>query len=507
MNNSEPALNNGADNYLAALDIGSNSFHFVLARSVNNHIQILHTEKYQAKLADGLSEDKTLSSEAISRGVNILANLAATTEHLTKENFRAVATFTLREAKNTEEFLKEAAKVFPFDIEIISGHEEARLIYQAVNNLTHSKNTRLVIDIGGGSTECIIGTGNHIHALASLTMGCVSFTQQFFADGSISETAFKKAIKGAKREIDSIVKRFKKSPWQEVIGTSGTLKSIYKVINHGEHIDKPVTLKKLNDFKKGLIQCEHIKNINISGLKENRVPVICAGVAITIALMETLQINEFSHCQYALREGVLFEQLDNSANETNNIRSRTITSLMERFSIDENYTNTVNEQAVAIFNQVQPNWKMNKSTYKELLKAAIQLHEIGLDINPSGYHKHGAYILSYADLPGFNQEQQQALAWLVGNQRKKITPISHFQWYLLEPKKLEKICVIIRLSILLTQQRHINDTYTLVVEASDDILTLFLDNDWLVDHPIVDNELFYEIDLIKPLGIELLIKS
>jgi exopolyphosphatase/guanosine-5'-triphosphate,3'-diphosphate pyrophosphatase len=144
MNNSEPALNNGVDNYLAALDIGSNSFHFVLARSVNNHIQILHTEKYQAKLADGLSEDKTLSSEAISRGVNILANLAATTEHLTKENFRAVATFTLREAKNTEEFLKEAAKVFPFDIEIISGHEEARLIYQAVNNLTHSKNTRLV---------------------------------------------------------------------------------------------------------------------------------------------------------------------------------------------------------------------------------------------------------------------------------------------------------------------------------------------------------------------------
>lgn len=503
----EPLESNGADQYLAALDIGSNSFHFVLARSVNHHIQILHTEKYQAKLADGLSKDKTLSEEAISRGVNILANLASTTEHLTKENFRAVATFTLREAKNTESFLREAAKVFPFDIEIISGHEEARLIYQAVNNLTHSQNTRLIIDIGGGSTECIIGTGNNISVLASLTMGCVSFTQKFFADGEITDSAFKKAIKGARREIDSIVKRFKQNPWQEVIGTSGTLKSIYKVINHNEHIAKPVSLKQLNQLKKTLIQFNNIEHINIEGLKENRVSVICAGVAITIALMETLEVREFTHCQYALREGVLFEQLDNSSDSTDNIRNRTINSLVERFTIDENYTNTVYEQANAILEQVKSTWNINKNIYQELLKASIKLHEIGLDINPSGYHKHGQYILSHADLPGFNQEQQQALAWLVGNQRKKINTIDDLQWYLINPKKLEKICVILRLSILLTQQRHINDTYKLIVEADKKSLTLQLSKEWLIEHPIVDTELFYEIDILKALDMELLIKS
>jgi len=507
MNKSEPSLNNTTDNYLAALDIGSNSFHFVLARSVNNHIQILHTEKYQAKLADGLSSDNTLSDEAILRGINILANLASATEHLTKDNFRAVATFTLREAKNAKKFLKEAAKIFPFDIEIISGHEEARLIYQAVNNFIHSQNTRLVIDIGGGSTECIIGTGNNISVLASLTMGCVSFTQKYFADGLASELNFKKAIKGAKREIDSIVKRFKKHPWQEVVGTSGTLKSIYKAINHEEHIAQPVTLKKLHDFKSQLIEYKTIENISIRGLKEIRVPVICAGLAITIAIVETLQIKEFSHCQHALREGVLFELLDNHSNETDNIRSRTIKSLSERFNIDENYTNTAKEQALAIFNQVKSQWKINKNIYKELLTASIKLHEIGLDINPSGYHKHGEYILSHADLPGFNQEQQQALAWLVGSQRKKINPLENLQWYLLEPEKLEKICIIIRLSILLTQQRHINETYTLIVEATDNSLSLLLSNEWLVDHPIVDTELFYEAELMKPLGIELLVKS
>ncbi len=506
MTTTEPTLNNSADNYLAALDIGSNSFHFVLARSIDNHIQILHTEKYQARLADGLSQDKTLSVEAIERGVNILANLASATEHLTKENFRAVATFTLREANNAAQFLKEAAKVFPFDIEIISGHEEARLIYQAVSNFTHSKNTRLVIDIGGGSTECIIGKDNEISALASLNMGCVSFTQHYFSDGLITEASFKKAIKGAKREIDSIVKRFKKHPWQEVVGTSGTLKAIYKVINQNEHIPQPVTLKQVNDLKKELIQYKTIESIDIKALKDSRVPVICAGVAITLALMETLQIKEFGHCEYALREGVLLEQLDDS-NETGNTRNRTINSLMKRFNIDESYTDTAKEQALNIFEQVKAPWNINKNIYKELLKATMRLHEIGLDINPSGYHKHGAYILAHADLPGFNQEQQQALAWLVDSQRKKINDISNFQWYLLDPKKLEKLCIIVRLSILLTQQRHINESYTLLVEASEYTLTLFLDNEWLVEHPIVDTELFYEAEHLRGLSTELIIKS
>lgn len=506
-NENSPALT--SDNYLAALDIGSNSFHFVLARYINNHIQILHAEKYRAKLADGLSADNILSDEAIDRGVSILANLAATTEHLTQENFRAVATFTLRQAKNADAFLRKASEVFPFDIEIISGHEEARLIYQAVNNFTQNNDTRLVIDIGGGSTECVIGTGKNIATLASLTMGCVSYTQQFFSHGKITETAFTEAIHSAKRELDSIIKRFKKHEWKDVIGTSGTLKAIYKVINQEEHIAQPVSLKQVYALQKKLIAFKHIDKIEIDGLKDNRTPVICAGVAIVIALMESLKIKQFNHCQYALREGVLFEQLDNSGAVTgkNSARTRTIKSLINRFNIDESYTQTVKKQVEIIFKQVESLWGLKAPIYKELLYATIDVHELGLDINPSGYQKHGQYILTHADLPGFNQEQQQALAWLVGNQRKKISSITEQQWYLLNPKKLEKLCIIIRLSILLTQQRHINDSYDLVVNATKTALTLLLDNTWLQEHPIVDSELFYETNIAKTLGIALSIKS
>ena len=515
MNINENTELQSSDNYLAALDIGSNSFHFVLARHVNHHIQILHAEKYQVKLADGLSSSDVLSDEAINRGIAVLANLAATTEHLTKDNFRAVATFTLRKATNADVFLKKAFEVFPFDIEIISGHEEARLIYQAVNNFTQSNNKRLVIDIGGGSTECIVGTGKNIHTLASLTMGCISYTQQFFIDGNIDESSFKKAIRSAKREIDSIVKRFKKHDWKEVIGTSGTLKSIYKVINQDEHLPQPVTLKQVYDFQKTLIKCKKIDNIDIDGLKDNRSPVICAGVAIVIALMEALKIKQFTHCQYALREGVLFEQLDNTDTNTdiqhptykNNVRNRTTSSLIKRFNIDENYTATVINQVETLFNQVKTVWELKQPIYQELLYTTIKLHELGLDINPSGYQKHGQYIITHADLPGFNQEQQQALAWLIGAQRKKISQLNNKEWYLLNPKKLEKLCIIVRLSILLTQQRHINDTFSLEATATDTSLTLLLGTEWLNEHPLVDSELFYETNIIESLGIQLCIKA
>lgn len=507
MTTDETNNSHASENYLAALDIGSNSIHFVLARYVNDQIQILHAEKYRARLADGLSKNNVLSDEAINRGVNILANIASATEQLTPDNFRAVGTYTLRQAKNFKTFLNKAAKVFPFDIEIISGHEEARLIYSAVNQLTHSKHTQLVIDIGGGSTECIIGTGNKIATLASLSMGCISYTQKFFATGVITSSAFDAAINSAKREIDSIVKRFNKHDVKEVLGTSGTLKALYKIVNHDKELNQPVNLKDLILLKKTLIKQENINNIDIKGLKDNRAPAICAGLAITIALMQSLKINQFNHCPYALREGVLFEQLDDHANTDNNTRARTINSFKERFSVDETYANTVKNHAFALISKVTTAWGLNKNIYKELLGATAQLHEIGLDINASGYHKHGAYIINNADLPGFNQEQQQALAWLVNNQRKKIDDVNALTWYLLNPQKIEKLCIIVRLSILLTQQRYINDMFTLDVSADENSLTLVLDKKWLAEHPIVESELYFETEIIKTLNINLIIES
>ena len=502
LDNSEPAP---VEQYLAALDIGSNSFHFVLARQVGEHIQIIHCEKYQVQLAQGLNKKKTLSQEAIERGIATLENLAASTQHIDKKNFRAVATFTLRQAKNSGQFIKAAAKVFPFNIEVISGHEEARLIYQGVAHHRQHNEQQLVIDIGGGSTECIIGKQYKVKTLDSLDIGCVSYQQQFFPDGIISSKAFKQAISHAKHEVDGIAKRFKKLGWKHVMGTSGTIKALVKIINYQQEIPRAITLKDLNSLKKQCLNYKHFDDLSIDGLKESRRSVICAGLAILIAVMEALEIDSIEYCQYALREGVLFEQLENS--QHNNVRQRTITDFIARFNIDKPHADAVEQLAIKIFEQVKNNWQLRDVIYHELLSSAIKLHELGFDINASGYQKHGQYIIEQTDLPGFNQEQQKALAWLVGNQRKKITQLDDEQWSLLSASLLEKLVIIIRLSVLLSQQRHLDDDYLLAVVTTPKTLTLTLKEQWLIDRPIIDTELFYEKQAIEALGVRLTVNS
>ncbi|MEW6990003.1 exopolyphosphatase [Colwelliaceae bacterium 6441] len=493
------------EEYLAALDIGSNSFHFVLARLVGKHLQIIHSEKYRVQLAQGLSDKSILSKTAIERGLMTLENLAASTQHINHNNFRAVATFTLRQAKNSAQFLKAAKKTFPFNIEIISGHEEARLIYQGVAHHRQHNEQQLVIDIGGGSTECIIGKQYHVKGLDSLDMGCVSYQQQFFPNGSISALGFKNAIRSAKHQVDSIAKRFKKMGWQHAIGTSGTIKAIGKIINYQQDIPHTISLQDLVALKKQLLKYDHCHQLVIGGLKENRRDVICAGLAILIALFEALAIDTISYCQYALREGVLFELLEN--NQDNSVRQRTISSFIERFNIDIVHACVVEQVALTIFKQVKKTWQLNEAIYQELLSSTIKLHELGFDINSSGYQKHGQYILEQTDLPGFNQEQQKALAWLVGNQRKKVSELDEEQWHLLNVNALQKLVIIIRLSVLLNQQRHVEDNYLLAVNVTPKTLALTLQKQWLLDRPIIDTELFYEQAICNNLGIQLTVNT
>jgi exopolyphosphatase/guanosine-5'-triphosphate,3'-diphosphate pyrophosphatase len=492
--------------YFAALDIGSNSFHYVLARKVGEQLQIMHSEKYQVKLAQGLDKENNLSAEAIYRGVKVLGNLTSSAEHISKDNFRVVATHSLRHANNIKSFLKDAAEVFPYDIEIISGHEEARLIYQGVAHHTENSAQQLVIDIGGGSTECIIGQQQNILTLASLNIGCVSYTKCYFSDGEISEIAFKKAIRAAKHEIDSFIKRFKKASWDHAIGTSGTLKSIYKIINYKQALPQPFTLKQLHKLKKQLLTHRHCNALKVSGLKENRQELICAGVAITIALMECLEITSLDYSQYALREGVLYEQLENMSNVSisNNIRQRSVNSLALRFNVDQAQVDIIQGLLKEWLKQVKGKWDLSAPIYTELLMFAVQLHELGIDVNPSGYHKHGQYILTHSDLAGFNQEQQQALAWLVGNQRKKITPLTEYQWYLLNSESLKQLCGLLRLATLLCQQRQ-TDKFVPVahIDVFERSLILRINQHWLFNRPIVDTELFYEQAAMAKLGIEL----
>jgi len=501
-----PNTKDPSQQYFAALDMGSNSFHFVLARQIDEQLQIMHSEKYRVKLAQGLNTENELSDEAIFRAVKTLGHLASSAQHLNKDNFRIVATYTLRQAKNIERFLQEAAKVFPYDIEIISGHEEARLIYQGVAHHSENSAQQLVIDIGGGSTECIIGKQQEIITLASLNIGCVSLSQNYFSAGVINESNFKQAIRSAKHEIDSFIKRFKRASWQQAIGTSGTFKCIYKIINAERALPQPFTLKQLQQLKKKLLEHKNYNALNINGLNESRRELICAGVAIAIALMECLEIKELDYCQYSLREGVLYEQLENLLHGQlgNNVRQRSINNLAQRFHVDQTQVHNIQELLRSWLPQVNKTWQLHPPIYAELLMFAVQVHELGIDINPSGYQKHGQYILTHSDLAGFNQEQQQALAWLVGNQRKKIIPLTEFQWYLLKPESLKQLCGLLRLAILLCQQRQSEEFFPAAnIEVLGHSLKLRIDQHWLLNRPIVDTELFYEQAAMETLGIDL----
>ena len=492
------------EDYIAALDIGSNSFHFVLARQVEQHVQIVHSEKYRVRLASGLDGQHRLNQQAIDRGVAVLAKLAAATQELPPKKFRVVATYTLRKAKNAEAFLKQAQEIFPYPIEIISGHEEARLIYQGVSFYQASETQRLVIDIGGGSTECIIGHQSKIKALESLNMGCVSYQQLYFKQGKITKAAFNRAIKAATHEADAIVPRFTKHQWQQVIGTSGTIKCLFKLANENQVVEQPLTLKHLYQIKDKLIAFKHVNDINIESIKESRREVICAGVAILIGLMKSFSIQELHYCQYALREGVLFELLDDFS--VLDVRQRTIESLLTRFNIDMAQATQVSALSEYWFKQIEANGHLSKAIYLELLRAAAYLHELGFDINPSAYHKHGHYILSHADMAGFNQEQQHALAWLVLNQRKKITPILSSHCYQLEPSAINLLCVLIRLAVLLCQQRQIDDVELMQLSLNENTLTLTIDPNWLSHRPIIQTELNYEKAIIKKLGFQLILR-
>lgn len=495
------------ENYLAALDIGSNSFHFVMARQLGDHLQIVHSEKYRVQLAQGLDERNILNQRAIERCVSTLSHLSTTTQHLNESNFRVVATYTVRQAKNAKELINAAAKVFPFAIEVISGHEEARLIYQGVAHHSPNEKKQLVIDIGGGSTECIIGKKHEIKRLDSLNMGCVSYQKRFFPTSAITKKAFSLAIQSAKHEVDAIAKRFNKVGWQHVIGTSGTIKAVWRIINHSNEISRPVTIDDLNTLKQQLIAFGDVDSINLPSLKDNRRGVLCSGVAILIALFDSLQLSQLDFCKYALREGVLFEQLDTLNNL--NVRTRTIDNLLQRFNIDQQHANTAAELALKMLTLVKNEWKIAAPIYQELLTSAVKLHEVGMDINASGYQKHGQYILEYADLAGFNQEQQKALAWLVGSQRKKITLLAPEQWHILPTDKLAKLCIITRLTVLLIQQRHTDNHFLLGmnINTNDSTLELILSRDWLLARPIIDTELFYEQSAIEKLGFTLLVKS
>jgi exopolyphosphatase/guanosine-5'-triphosphate,3'-diphosphate pyrophosphatase len=473
------------DHLLAAVDLGSNSFRLSIGRVIQQEgaAQIYQIDRLKetVRLAAGLDADKHLSSDAVDRAIEVLERFGERLRSFHPSRVRAVATNTFRVARNTAEFLPRAEAALGFPIEVIAGREEARLIFSGVvHTLPPSPNKRLVIDIGGGSTEVIIGRGYEPGLMSSLYMGCVSYSRQFFGDGIVDAHQMKLAELAARREAEVIAKQYRKMGWKEAYGSSGTAKALYAILTECGFSDRGITRAGLNKLKDRIIRSGRVIPSELPGIKVERADVLPGGLAIMSALFDELNIDVMHTGDGALRLGVLYDLL--GRDDQHDKRDESVRQFMKRYHIDVNQAARVRRAALTLFKESGIQDDANRHELAHALGWAADLHEIGLSIAHNDYHKHSAYVLGNADMPGFSRDDQRLLAVLaLGHHGKlgKLEPLvrNREEW-------LTILCL--RLAVLLFRRREDLAALPLAVSVRGDSIVVRVQHEWLAEHPLSD---------------------
>ncbi|MFU8785580.1 exopolyphosphatase [Aliidiomarina sp.] len=485
----------------AALDLGSNSFHLVTARIIDGHLQPLLRFKQRVMLANGLSKSRKLNEEAMQRGLDALRLCADRLQGFNPEQVYVVATHTLRQAKNADVFLARAAEFLPFPINIISGHEEARLIYRGVAHTSSFTGKRIVVDIGGGSTEIVAGTEFEAELVNSNSMGCVSFTERFFRNGKLSTKRFTRAKVAARNELESAANSYRRFEAEHYLGTSGTIKAICQWVQQREEPSCELfNREQLERCAEELLQHKHISEFNALGMDDDRKLVLAAGLAILIAVCEELDIKEFATHDSALREGVLYE-LANRVMRNEDVRQRTVDAMVARYRIDSTQAERVADTANEMLRATKKAWRLDSEDWLRRLSWAAWLHEVGLHINSSGIQNHSGYIVANADMPGFSKEEQALVAALVGNFRKKIRLDRIAQLQLFEQRDLHRLIALLRLAVIFNTDRQPSQLLG-KVNVKNDMLMLTL-NEQGYSNPMLIADLTAEVRQQLKLGITL----
>lgn len=437
------------DELLAAIDLGSNSFHLAVARLDHGEVRKVLSLSDKVQLAAGLDDKNHLTEEAMARGLACLSRFNEYLAAVPKERIRAVATNALRKAENREVFIERASEVLSVPIEVIAGREEARLIYLGVSHTNASIDKRLVIDIGGGSTEFIIGEGFTPIETESLQMGCVAYTKKFFNDGKITQKAFDNAMKATQTELLTIAKRYKKTGWSHVMGSSGTIKAAYLTIKELGY-DEKITLPAMKKLKKYLIDLGDASRIELDSIKPHRTPVFAAGVAELYAIMKVLEIEEMDYSDGALREGVMYDMLGRQDHE--DVQLRSVEALAERYSVSQKQAALVTNTALRLFDANAAALGLSLAD-RDLLIYAAKLHEIGLAVSHSNYHHHTSYLLKHSDMFGFSTSDQLKLAYITLYQRRKLKNEAAFDVVKAGGRTLLALCLLLRLSVMAYQAR------------------------------------------------------
>ncbi|WP_437887985.1 guanosine-5'-triphosphate,3'-diphosphate diphosphatase [Phytobacter sp. V91] len=464
----------------AAIDLGSNSFHMLVVREVAGSIQTLTRIKRKVRLAAGLSRENVLSQEAMERGWQCLRLFSERLQDIPHEQIRVVATATLRLAVNASDFIAKAQQILGCPVQIISGEDEARLIYQGVAHTTGGSDRRLVVDIGGASTELVTGTGAQATSLFSLSMGCVTWLERFFTDRNLGQENFDAAEQAAREVLRPVADDLRRHGWQVCVGASGTVQALQEIMM-AQGMDERITLTKLQQLKQRAIQCGRLEELEIEGLTLERALVFPSGLAILIAIFTEMNIQSMTLAGGALREGLVYGMLHLTVDQ--DIRSRTLRNIQRRFIIDADQARRVSTLAVLFADSVSEAWELDAWSI-EILEVASELHEIGLSIEFKQAPLHAAWLVRNLDLPGFTPAQKKLLSTLLLNQTNPVDLSSLHQQNAVPPRVAEHICRLLRLAIIFASRRRDDLLPDIRVVAEGEKLTLRLPEGWLENHPL-----------------------
>jgi exopolyphosphatase/guanosine-5'-triphosphate,3'-diphosphate pyrophosphatase len=490
-----------AQDEVAAVDLGSNSFHMMVARENGGQLQVIDRLREAVRLAAGLGEDRRLSAQAQARALACLERFGQRLAGLPPQRVRAVGTNTLRRLQDGGAFVSKAQKALGHEIEVISGVEEARLVYSGVTHgMGRNQQRRLVVDIGGGSTELIIGRRSEPRLMESVPLGCVLHTQRFFADGEITRSRMREARLAARVELEFLERPYRAAGWDVAIGASGTVRGTWRVMMAQGWTDEFITRQALEKTLELVIKAGRVERIDFPGLREDRRPVFAGGIAVLAGVFDGLGIQSMETSEHALREGVIYDLVGRLSDQ--DVRSRSVEAMAERYGVDRVHAHDVERSALRLLDQART-WRLERTVATRLLSWAALLHEIGLVVAHDGSHRHGEYILRNADLYGFSQTDQKLLAALVRLQRGKFAngALEDIPDSWQEP--IRKLAVLFRLAIVLHRSRTPGLRVRFQLQVSGRNLRLRFPTRWLDRHPLTREDLEREADWLEPAGFKL----
>ena len=474
----------------------------VVARQAQGEVRILESLSEKVQLGAGLGPDNQLNEDALARALDCLSRFAQRITGIRRGNVRVVGTNTLRMARNADRFIARAEQVLGHDIEVVAGREEARLIYLGVaHSLADDAGARLVVDIGGGSTELIIGERFESTETESLHMGCVSYGQRFFADGKISEGAFRKAVTAARQEVLSIETNYRRLGWAQAVGASGTIKAIAQVCEDNGWSSEGITLDGLDKARRKAIKAGSVDALSLKGLRDDRKAIFASGLAILLGIFEQMGLSHMQVSSGALREGLLYDLLGRFAHE--DVRERSVQALMNRHHVERAQAERVSGTAQGLYWQAAGDWDLEDEDAQATLRWGALLHEVGLAVSHSQFHKHGAYLVSHSDLPGFSRQTQQAVAVLVRGHRRKLPLSTLAECAEDEQTRLLRLCLLLRLACRLHHARNDAPVPAVTLGAGQDYLQLTFPAGWLTEHPLTLADLEQEQAFFQAAGYQL----